>query len=118
MSQAPEIINEKGYDDKTDIWSLGCLIYELAALKPAFDATNAIALAQKINQGKFPRIPSKFSESLYNLILTMVQTDPKRRPRVDDLLELPVLQVKMMSITSHCYAYTVHALSISIESFE
>ena len=57
---APEIINEKGYDERCDIWSLGCLIYELAALRPPFEASNIVSLAMKINTGKFPRIPNKY----------------------------------------------------------
>jgi serine/threonine protein kinase len=65
---APEIINEKSYDEKSDIWSLGCLLYELAALKPPFDATNAVTLAMKINTGKFLRIPARYSDALFDAI--------------------------------------------------
>jgi serine/threonine protein kinase len=65
---APEIINEKDYDEKSDIWSLGCLLYELAALKPPFDAANAVSLAVKINQGHFLRIPKKYSDALHDTI--------------------------------------------------
>jgi serine/threonine protein kinase len=65
---APEIINEKDYDEKSDIWSLGCLLYELAALKPPFEAQNAVSLAMRINAGRFPRIPSRYSDSLHESI--------------------------------------------------
>ena len=87
MLQAPEIINEQNYDEKSDIWSLGCLLYELgksksmlhdcllyssqrifttAALRPPFDSTNAVTLAMKITDGKFSRIPSIYSDSLFD----------------------------------------------------
>eukprot|EP00981_Chlorochromonas_danica_P000180 scaffold49_cov180-Ochromonas_danica.AAC.3 len=89
---APEIINERDYDEKSDIWSLGCLLYELAALRPPFDATNAVTLAQKINTGKFMRIPSKYSDALHDAIRSMLQIDPRKRPRVEDLENLPGLQ--------------------------
>jgi NIMA (never in mitosis gene a)-related kinase len=65
---SPELINERKYDEKTDIWSLGCLIYEIAALRPPFEATNQVALALKINDGKFPRIPLKYSDALFDII--------------------------------------------------
>ena len=68
LLQAPEIINEKDYDERSDIWSLGCLLYELAALRPPFDATNAVTLAMRINAGKYTRIPSKYSDALFDCI--------------------------------------------------
>lgn len=89
---SPEIINEKDYDETVDIWSLGCLLYELAALKPPFEAFNAVSLAMKINLGRFSRIPMRYSDALYESIKNMLQLDPKRRPRVEDLEQLPALQ--------------------------
>ena len=54
---SPEQINEQSYNEKSDIWSLGCILYELAALRPPFKAANHLALAIKIKSGKFERIP-------------------------------------------------------------
>ena len=65
---SPELVNEKNYNEKTDIWSLGCLIYELAALRPPFEASNQVALAMKINNGKYSRIPLKYSDALFEVI--------------------------------------------------
>lgn len=61
---SPEQINEANYNEKTDIWSLGCVLYEMVALKPPFTASNHIALANKILQGDFDRIPDRYSEDL------------------------------------------------------
>lgn len=102
---APEIINEKDYDEKADIWSLGCLIYELAALKPPFDAGNAVSLAVKINKGQYQRLPSKYSNDLMTAISKMIQLDPRRRPRVEDLEVVKGIEGAMRSakglLTSH-----------------
>ena len=89
---SPEIINEKSYDERSDIWSLGCLIYELAALRPPFDAKNQISLAVKINAGRFLRVPKCYSDDLQNAIRSMLQVDRRRRPKVEDLERVAALQ--------------------------
>lgn len=69
---SPEQINEANYDEKTDIWSTGCVLYEMVALKPPFQATNHLALATKIITGKIERIPERYSELLQDLIQSML----------------------------------------------
>jgi NIMA (never in mitosis gene a)-related kinase len=54
---SPEQINEQKYNEQSDIWSLGCIIYEMAALHPPFTAQNHLSLAMKIKAGKYERIP-------------------------------------------------------------
>ena len=92
---SPEIINEKSYDERSDIWSLGCLVYELAALHPPFNAKNQISLAMKINAGRFARIPKHYSDELFNVIRSMLQVDRRRRPKVEDLERVPAMQTAL-----------------------
>jgi NIMA (never in mitosis gene a)-related kinase 2 len=54
---SPEQIQEQRYNEKSDIWSAGCVIYEALALRAPFEATNQIQLAYKIKLGKIDRIP-------------------------------------------------------------
>ena len=61
---SPEQMSKSQYNEKSDIWSLGCLIYELCSLTPPFTASNQKLLAVKIKQGHFRSIPSKYSEGL------------------------------------------------------
>ena len=71
----PEMIQGGKYNEKSDIWSAGCVIYELTALKPPFEATNHLALAMKIKSGTIERIPSKYSNDLWEAIKIMLTTN-------------------------------------------
>ena len=68
----PEMIQGGKYNEKSDIWSAGCVIYELTALKPPFEATNHLALAMKIKSGSIDRIPTQYSEELWMTISSML----------------------------------------------
>lgn len=72
---SPEQINERDYDEKSDVWSLGCVLYELCTLSPPFEAMNHLALAQKIMKGTYPPISSKYSKELSDLIAAMLTVD-------------------------------------------
>jgi NIMA (never in mitosis gene a)-related kinase len=77
---SPEQINENQYDEKTDIWSLGCVIYEICALNPPFKASSMDELFKKILKGKFSRIPPIYSEDLNHVIKKLINTDASMRP--------------------------------------
>jgi len=89
---APEQVNEVPYNEKCDIWSLGCLIYELAAKAPPFEAHNQLALAVKIKAGKVQRLPEPYSDELNHAVRSMLCLDPNKRPSVEDLLRMPRMQ--------------------------
>lgn len=82
------------------IWALGCVIYEVCALKPAFHSFNCDGIIKKIKSGKVPAIPSEFSEPLRRLVRTMLYTDECKRPSAEDILAMPFLQV--LSSTLNC----------------
>ena len=86
---SPEQTNSLKYDERSDIWAVGCVLYELAALRPPFQARNQVALAMKINAGKFDRIPSNYSEDLHRAIRWMLHINLQKRPRVEECAALP-----------------------------
>ena len=92
---SPEQINESEYNEKSDIWSLGCIVYEMAALAPPFHADNQLALAMKIKQGVFKRLPSRYSDELMRAVRWMLKVEAVERPNVEDLLNLPHVSMRL-----------------------
>lgn len=88
---SPEVLNKgEGYDFKSDIWSLGCLLYELAMLKSPFKAEglNLYSLFQKISNGDYVPLPDNFSEELRNLTTGMLSTNPEDRPEISEVARI------------------------------
>ncbi|XP_067683524.1 uncharacterized protein [Haliotis asinina] len=83
---SPEIFQMKGYDHKTDIWSFGCVVYEIAAGEHAFDAPNMSCLIFAIVSGKVPLIHTSYSDGLRELVKSMMDRDPDERPSAEQLL--------------------------------
>jgi NIMA (never in mitosis gene a)-related kinase len=83
---SPEICQEKPYNQKSDIWSLGCIFYEIATLNHAFDAQNMKGLIQKILKGTYPPLPEVYSPDLKKLLSEMLIKDPNKRPSIKKIL--------------------------------
>ena len=72
----PEVWRDQPYDHKSDIWSLGCVIYEAVTLKPPFRAEDMQGLYKKVLKGVYPKIPSIFSNELAQIIKMLIQVQP------------------------------------------
>ncbi|GMH80364.1 hypothetical protein TrST_g12903 [Triparma strigata] len=83
---SPEIFKNKPYNHKSDIWALGCVLYEMTTLNHAFDSNSLNGLASKIVKGKYPRIHPNFSTVLAKLINDMLEVKPKDRPDLEVIL--------------------------------
>lgn len=97
---SPEICDGKSYNSKTDIWSLGCILYELCTLKHAFDADNLNQLLMNIIRGRHAPIPSGFSGELRSLINSLLEKDPAKRPTINDVLQVPLIKKKLSDYLS------------------
>jgi NIMA (never in mitosis gene a)-related kinase len=83
---SPEVWKDKPYDSKSDIWSLGCVIYEMATLKPPFRAEDMDGLYKKVIKGQYSKVGNGYSEALSNVIKSMLQVNPTNRPNAKQLL--------------------------------
>ncbi|KAF9305038.1 G2-specific serine/threonine protein kinase [Mortierella antarctica] len=85
---SPELISSSLYDARSDIWSLGCVVFEMCALQPPFLADTLPQLTAKIKLGSVRALPSSYSPELNQIIREMLQVDPRRRPTTKELLAI------------------------------
>eukprot|EP00440_Ansanella_granifera_P020545 gb/GFBE01022313.1/.p1 GENE.gb/GFBE01022313.1/~~gb/GFBE01022313.1/.p1 ORF type:complete len:661 (+),score=110.18 gb/GFBE01022313.1/:1-1983(+) len=95
---SPELCQEKPYTFSSDIWAMGCILYELCALKVPFDAPNIPGLVQRIVKAPVPSVPATYSSFIKDLVAQMLNRNPNLRPSPDEILQKPRLQaiVKQM----------------------
>ncbi|CAJ1425938.1 unnamed protein product [Effrenium voratum] len=89
---SPEVCENKPYTFKSDVWSLGCCLYEMCMLKHAFSADNLLGLVYKIVSDKYEPIPDQYTPQLNTLIQRMLEKNADHRPSVRDLLADPYVQ--------------------------
>lgn len=77
---SPEVWRDEPYDSKSDIWSLGCVLYEMVTLKPPFRADDMQGLYKRVLKGVYQKIPGHFSTDLSNIVQMLLQTKPALRP--------------------------------------
>ena len=100
---SPEIWKGNSYDYKSDIWSLGCIIYEICSLRPPFRGTSLKGLMNNVLNGNYPPIPSNYSKELSLLISKMLVIEPNKRASANELLKDEIVVSKIRSINNNIY---------------
>lgn len=91
---SPELVNNMSYNEKSDVWSMGCVLYELCALHPPFTASSQTELNRKIRLGDFERIPARYSDDLNAVIAKMLNVEVLKRPSIEEILADPIVSVR------------------------
>ena len=91
---APEIVDGENYSFEADIWALGVTFYELMNLKKPFRA-NYPAIYLEIKTKEVEEINNIYSKEFKDLIYQMLNKEPNKRPKADDILRKQFIQDKI-----------------------
>ncbi|CAB3978371.1 serine threonine- kinase Nek1-like isoform X2 [Paramuricea clavata] len=89
---SPEICENRPYNNKSDVWSLGCVLYEMLTLKHAFEAGNMKNLVLKIIRGSYPPVPPRYSADVRLLVARLFKRNPHDRPSINTVLRQPLIK--------------------------
>ena len=92
---SPEVWRDEPYSYKSDLWSIGCVIYEMCNLEPPFNGNDLDELFENVCSGKLKRINICYSEDLWEMILMLLQNDVERRVNCDEFLESELIKKKI-----------------------
>ena len=83
---APELVQNRPYDYKIDVWALGCVLYHLTNLEPPFIGENLISLGYNIVNKSPKQLNTIYSSRLANFIMKLLEKNPGKRSKVFDLI--------------------------------
>ncbi|WIA14899.1 hypothetical protein OEZ85_001614 [Tetradesmus obliquus] len=109
---SPEICQNRKYNQKSDMWSLGCVLYEMTAMRQAFEAPNMRALITKIIRGAYSPLPPSRSPELRGLIASLLVLDARKRPSINEVLAAPLLRARIarfldQTLQVHEFSHTI-----------
>lgn len=117
---SPELCQEKPYNQKSDVWALGCVLYEMLTLKRAFEAETLPALIMKIMRGIFAPIHPHYSQEMRGLLHLLLHTDAAQRPSIPQVLAQPLVFAPLLRLHTdlgmlHCASRPLRLNSVGSE---
>ncbi|XP_078077582.1 serine/threonine-protein kinase Nek5-like [Mustelus asterias] len=97
---SPEICANRPYNNKTDIWSLGCVLYELASLNHPFEGNNLHQLVVRICKGRYAPISPRYTYDLRILSAQLFKVNPRDRPSINSILKKKFLEKRIRKYLS------------------
>ncbi|XP_075683241.1 serine/threonine-protein kinase Nek11 isoform X1 [Rhinoderma darwinii] len=100
---SPEALKHQGYDSKSDIWSVGCILHEMCCLEHAFTGYSFLAVVLKIVEGPTPPLPDHYSSDLNLLMNRMLSKEPSHRPGAGEILQVPYIAEQLQKVKLRLY---------------
>ncbi|XP_015441271.1 serine/threonine-protein kinase Nek11 isoform X3 [Pteropus alecto] len=95
---SPEALKHQGYDTKSDIWSLACILYEMCCMNHAFTGSNFLAIVLKIVEGDTPSLPKRYPKELNAIMERMLNKNPSLRPSAIEILKIPYIDEQLQHL--------------------
>ncbi|XP_051645071.1 serine/threonine-protein kinase Nek11 isoform X4 [Manacus candei] len=95
---SPEVLKHQGYNTKSDIWSLGCILYEMCCMNHAFTGQNFLSVVIKIVEGDTPSLPDRYPSKLNALLSSMLNKNPSLRPTAAEILKTSYIDEQLKKI--------------------
>ncbi|NWX07520.1 NEK11 kinase, partial [Caloenas nicobarica] len=95
---SPEALKHQGCNTKSDIWSLGCILYEMCCMNHAFTGHNFLSVVLKIVEGDTPSLPDRYPSRLNAVLCSMLNKDPSLRPAAAEILKIPYIDEQLKNI--------------------
>ena len=102
---SPEMCEGKEYDEKSDVWALGCVLGEMCCRQKTFSATNLSELVKKIMTAEFMPLPDGYSDQMKHLLRVLLQINPKDRPTASEVLKffIPLVYKNLGKFDGYTY---------------
>ncbi|NWQ77040.1 NEK11 kinase, partial [Columbina picui] len=95
---SPEALKHQGYNTKSDIWSLGCILFFFCCMNHAFTGHNFLSVVFKIVEGDTPSLPDRYPSKLNAVLCSMLNKDPSSRPAAAEILKIPYIDEQLKNI--------------------
>eukprot|EP00057_Strongylocentrotus_purpuratus_P017296 XP_011671770.1 PREDICTED: serine/threonine-protein kinase Nek9-like [Strongylocentrotus purpuratus] len=94
LYMSPELVKGQQYNAKSDVWAIGCVLYELLTLRRVFEASNQLKVVWGIVQKEHEDIDERYSKEMHSLVTQLLAKDPENRPSAAEIMANPLLSDK------------------------
>jgi serine/threonine protein kinase len=112
---APEVWENQKYSEKSDMFSIGVVLYELITFTRPFDGDNLPDVRKQILNANVPQLPSNICEELKNIVLSLLSKNPHNRPKAFELLNTSFIKFIISGFLG--IIHTIKNNTISLEEY-